>query len=72
MALIFDRPEFSSGIMIIKESVEVTDKDGNKKNVIKEMVFTPNDKGKSFEFSDESKILENYSLYFKDCIIITW
>jgi hypothetical protein len=55
----FDRKQFRSGVMIVKEPETI---DG----VVGEKVygFRPNDKGKTFEFIDESYILSKYAIAF--------
>lgn len=58
--LIFDRPEFKSGICKAKEIIQ--GKDGP---VEKVYVFKPSDKGKAFKFENEADMLKRYPALFK-------
>ena len=72
MALIFDRPNFKQGKTVVRERMPALDADGKQIEEEgqkvwreKEYRFSPNDKGKSFEFYDEKYVLERYPILFK-------
>lgn len=62
----FDRKEFRSGTIIVREVVKTGAKDkyGAEIVVFKEHRFSVHDKGKLFEFADEDAILSKYSHLF--------
>lgn len=65
--LIFDRKAFKSGKQLVKEVISTGKKDADGKEIleIKVYTFTVSDKGKSFSFADENKVLAEYPHLFK-------
>ena len=61
----FDRPNFRSGVCIVKEPILIEEEGKEPIQAIKMYKFYYRDLGKTFEFHNEDYVLAKYPVLFK-------